>query len=158
MTDQPTPDAEARARLIAELRDTLRPYIAHRSDCTIWRTNPDGDYCTCGVQEAVNKADRLVADLLAAEGWRDIRTAPKDGTAVLCTWVYQLSDGRVHWSNVMHVLSWWANWHGAGQGAWVLDGDFAAHFAPDGYHETPPIQYGEPTHWMPLPAPPRGTR
>lgn len=86
--------------------------------------------------------------------WQPIATAPKDGQDILCTWVHRLPDGRVVWSRVMHVLAWWPHWHGPDQGAWVLDGDFAVHFTPDGYHDTPPKAYGDPTHWMPLPAPP----
>ncbi|MGE3537952.1 MAG: hypothetical protein AB7N91_11040 [Candidatus Tectimicrobiota bacterium] len=87
--------------------------------------------------------------------WQPIATAPRDGTYVLCTWVWSDSEsGQQHWSGDMHVLAYFPHWHGDGQGAWVLNGDFAAHFAPDGIHETPPTCYGEPTHWRPLPAPP----
>ena len=63
-------------------------------------------------------------------------------------------DGSKHWSNVMHVLSWFPHWHGGGQGSWVLDGDFGTRLEPDGIHETPPTGNWSPTHWMPLPGPP----
>lgn len=84
-----------------------------------------------------------------ADQWQPIASASKDGRDLLCTWVH---NGR--WSRVMHVLSWFKDWYGEGKGAWVLDGDFNTRFEPDGVHETPPIDYGQPTHWMPLPAPP----
>ena len=87
--------------------------------------------------------------------WQPIETAPRDGTAVLCTWVWTHPvTGQTHWSGEMHVLAYVPDWHGAGRGAWVLNGDFPAHFEPDGIHETPPTAYGAPTHWMPLPEPP----
>ena len=87
--------------------------------------------------------------------WQPIETAPKDGREILCTWVYVMRDGSWHWSNVMHVLSWFPDWHGKGIGSWVLDGDFGIRFEPDGVHETPPVGNWEPTHWMPLPEPPQ---
>lgn len=92
-------------------------------------------------------------------GWQPIETAPKDGTDIVATWVYEV-DGMTHWSGTCHVLSWMNDWYGEGKGAWVLDGDFNVHFEPDGIHETPPLAYAEPTHWMPLPPAPEteGTR
>ncbi len=86
--------------------------------------------------------------------WQPIATAPRDGTEVLCTWVHDI-DGRRWWSGHVHVLAYWPNWHDEGKGAWVLDGDFATKFDPDGIHHEPPYNCSEPTHWMPLPEPPK---
>lgn len=109
-------------------------------------------------QQYVRASDvaKLLTDLAQEQTpqWQPISTAPRDGREILCTWIHELSDGRTHWAGVMHVLSWWPHWHGEGQGAWVLDGDFAARFEPDGIHQTPPVEGGEPTHWMPLPPSP----
>ena len=90
-----------------------------------------------------------------SHAWQPITTAPRDGTPILCTWVWTDSTGISRWSGHMHVLAYCPHWYAEGHGAWVLDGDFATHFVPDGLHETPPTVYGEPTHWMPLPAPPQ---
>lgn len=111
------------------------------------------DECQREIQALLREA---VAALRAQQEpkWQDISTAPKDGREILCTWFHQFSDGRWHWANVMHVLSWFPDWYAEGQGAWVLDGDFNVHFEPDEVHETPPTAYGDPTHWMPLPSPP----
>jgi hypothetical protein len=97
-------------------------------------------------------AAHTLADQIRQRQWQPIDTAPKDGRDVLCTWVHTFADGRQVWLKVMHVLAYWPNWHGEGRGAWVLDGDFATKFDPDGWHHTPPIDGGAPTHWMPLPA------
>lgn len=52
------------ARLIAEIQATLRPYINHATDCTFGQSNPDGDYCTCGVRAATDKANELAREAL----------------------------------------------------------------------------------------------
>lgn len=67
--------------------------------------------------------------------WRDIETAPRDGTRILAIWPY-LSETQ----------SWFeAYWHPGGEG------DAPGWYSPgfgwflDGYN---------PTGWMPLPTPP----
>ena len=67
-----------------------------------------------------------------AARWRPIETAPKDGTHIL-GW-----DG-----NTQTTVKWW-QWHG-GRGYWDLV-EWGA-YAEDGE--------GNPTHWMPLPDPPK---
>lgn len=72
-------------------------------------------------EAALALADRLEA----REGWRDIASAPKDGTRVLLAHASAAFDG------------WWDD----GEGAWVdgetdNDGDYIAY---------------RPSHWMPLP-------
>ena len=54
-----------RERMI-EIQDTLRPFISHRGDCTFGQSNPDGDYCTCGVRAAITKANKLANEAVEA--------------------------------------------------------------------------------------------
>lgn len=61
----------------------------------------------------------------AAEGWRPIETAPKDGSAILTP------EGITWW----HKESWMS-------GRWECCGNGDA------------FTFMGPTHWMPLPAPP----
>lgn len=79
--------------------------------------------------------------------WKPIETAPRDGTAVLVmqdTWPGTKS-GRAEECNGhnTYVAAWWAGEHN-GAGAWICYMD--AIRDPEC-----PI---DPTHWMPLPAPP----
>ena len=75
--------------------------------------------------------------------WQPIETAPKDGTWVLCYGLAHDEDASepriftavwTNWRNGKKLKNWW--W----QFAW-FDGGY----------------YGEcePTHWMPIPAPPQ---
>ncbi len=67
--------------------------------------------------EPVTDEDVMVARLTAANGWRPIETAPKDGKRVLLSWPSTLvTVGQI--SNLRAGAEW-------------------------------------PTHWMPLPAPPK---
>ncbi len=80
-------------------------------------------------------------------GWRPIETAPKDGVAVLVMrdiWP-GAKGGRAEECNGhnTYVAAWWSGERG-GQGAWVCYMDAVCD----------PICPIEPTHWMPLPAPP----
>lgn len=84
------------------------------------------------------------ADLIESlTTWRDIESAPRDGTSVLCAWI---ENGR-HTAQP-EVLSYFPYWHGKGKGAWVLSGDFSVKFDPDGLHEEPPVDCISPTHYI----------
>lgn len=79
----------------------------------------------------------LIAAHEAEDGWRPIETAPKDGTKID---LWCVSDGMIgtrvpyaHWCDR------WCFW-----GDEAADSDFLVH------------EYGEPTHWRPLPPPPKG--
>ena len=80
--------------------------------------------------------ETLVAELRAAlapgagdEGWRDIATAPKDGTTILAYWdVGAIPECSVHASK-FHKGQW--------------------------YEPNEDYPQSNPTHWMPLPEPPR---
>jgi hypothetical protein len=64
-------------------------------------------------------------------GWQPIETAPKDGTAILGFWAGDVINERNYALTLYRTGSWW-------------DADRGRE------------EYGEPTHWMPLPAPPTG--
>ena len=73
------------------------------------------DYC---------KLETELSALKAENEWRDIETAPKDGTSVLA-WIQHTNlPGAIYFSS--------GKWY------WVISGGWA----------------GFPTHWMPLPKPP----
>lgn len=83
----------------------------------------------------------LAASRRAAAGWQDISTAPRDGT-----WILVKCDGDIDEGDDRLISAQWTNnlngrttdWHW--QFAW-FDGGYYGHV--------------EPTHWMPLPAPPK---
>jgi hypothetical protein len=66
--------------------------------------------------------------------WQDIATAPKDESTVLC--YFPLEGLTKSWCRVVPVYWYRDSWHFASR---------AASGFSRGY---------EPTHWMPLPAPP----
>ena len=70
------------------------------------------------------------------EGWQPIETAPKDGTPIL-------SHKAGVWAMPMIVC--WLDGPGIGEPAWRQ------------YDAEPSIVRRHPTHWMPLPTPPRET-
>ncbi len=124
MIDQPTPDAEARAQLIAELRNSDQRCVDYETTNCREQCDPISDWCGGCVRA-------LLVDLLAAEGWRDISTYPKDAEYRL---LYSSAHGQVVGAHVTGDV-----WHLVGVGA-ITDAS------------------SRPTRWMPLPAPPGGTR
>jgi len=78
--------------------------------------------------------------------WQPIETAPRDGTSILIHNNYApgLENGVAHhcWAGNTLVASWWAD---DDNGEWVVY---------IGLVEDPSVQF-EPTHWMPLPDPPK---
>lgn len=81
----------------------------------------------------------------ACGGWRPIETVPKDGRAVLLCWAID-ADGRpIDWEEEpstagvhVQVAAWWTN-------EWVV---YCSMVDEPRLHFTP-------THWRPLPTPPR---
>lgn len=75
---------------------------------------------------------RLAANIIReayAQAWQPIETAPKDGTNILgCVQAVQRSQGEMFW-----YKDRWVTW--------------------DGENHTRTVMY--PTHWMPLPEPPK---
>jgi len=66
-------------------------------------------------------------------GWRDIESAPRDGTAVL---VYEPAEKSM-------AVGWWEDHY-----VWVSPGAWITDYARS---DTP---VWRPTHWQPLPSPP----
>lgn len=73
--------------------------------------------------------------------WRDISTAPKDGTYVLLWWRSQLACG--HWCDTPFAF-------GDAVRGWIG----STFDSRDPSHATPVVLGEQPTHWMPLPLPP----
>lgn len=93
--------------------------------------------------EAIKKhsaSSPLVADL-----WQPIETAPKDGTAILLTNGKDVAEGH------------WFFEEGGTTEHRDLDGRYIGQTESDGYDGWMDWDGGmqpDPTHWMPLPAPP----
>lgn len=96
-----------------------------------------------GTRRAIEAALRAAA----SDGWRDIESAPKDGTPILAFAPMATEP----------AIARWFKWDAADQGwitelidggPWKDDHHFAEYWAETSY---------EPTHWMPLPAPPKGS-
>jgi len=78
-------------------------------------------------------------------GWRPIAEAPRDGTQVLVCNPFDV-EGHISdaYSISCHVAAWWAE-ENDGRGAWII---YNNQVCEAELHYTP-------THWMPLPAPPK---
>lgn len=73
--------------------------------------------------------------------WQPIETAPKDGTEIIAVDVDALIP-------TPFVVCW-------GYGMWIVGGDTVFKFAAEGFMGVHDICYIAPTHWMPLPEPPK---
>jgi len=89
--------------------------------------------------EPVTDEDVMVARLTAANGWRPIETAPKDGT-----WFLAISAGEHKWTGAKFrpVIV-----------AITPEGDYIADDISDEFVEFEPSELPL-THWMPLPKEP----
>lgn len=77
--------------------------------------------------------------------WQPIETAPKDGTLIL------ISFGE----KGVRAVSWDSPWDDPvtfENGIWCVDDDKHGPYPLRGYNED---GYNAPTHWMPLPNPPK---
>lgn len=77
-----------------------------------------------------------------SDNWQPIETAPKDETVVLL-WCPQ------SWDTDFVRVGWWFEAESPHEDSGWYDDEAASHPLTD--------LYGEPTHWMPLPEPPRDT-
>ena len=97
---------------------------------TVWGGTKGVSWDTCNGKDHYRKDARAAVTAYIAEagdGWRDIETAPKDGTKILL-WPGYLMGGDP-------MTGWWARL----ARKWVSAGE--------------PFEVA-PTHWRPLPAPP----
>ena len=120
-----------RAETVAQAEQLLGRYLRHKPACS-YREAIGGQAwcaCSCGLQEA------LVALLREHDqGWRDIESAPKDGTTLIgfdASREYEPEEGL-----------------GAVEFMRFLDGSWL----------DPCTHTMKPTHWMPLPPPPGGSQ
>jgi hypothetical protein len=78
---------------------------------------------------------KAAADMLEAEGWQPIESAPKDGSSILAYFPRALETGKPYLGEV-----WWRR-------------DWMGPFS-DGLESSARLDLCDPTHWMPLPSPP----
>lgn len=118
-------------RRVAKIDDEIGAWIAKNGP--LLEASPGGTLTLWGMltAAATPEADRIDADEAPApvvEGWRDIASAPKDGTQVLL-W-------QPHWEAMQTAV--WCNDGHNGPGWLTMDGG----------------EVIKPSHWQPLPAPP----
>lgn len=86
------------------------------------------------IERVSREADAILA-AIPSDGWREIESAPKDGTRFLA-WITELGGvDFIHWQDGPTNVGWRDSFIRV-----YREGDF-----------------GGPTHWMPLPAPPAPT-
>ena len=71
--------------------------------------------------------------------WRPIETAPKDGTAILAYSSKAVAEGKLVSSNGIAITNWRSDYAKYGFVGW------------NSFNE----QFWPPTHWAPLPTPPK---
>lgn len=79
--------------------------------------------------------------------WQDIETAPKDGSAILLAWAIDADGNRIDWrreSSNAGVFVQVANWR-QGERDWSVYCGMIFN----------PTLHFDPTHWMPIPNPPK---
>jgi hypothetical protein len=110
----------------------------HTIDCG-WHLDQYPWECTCGVIQNWSRRLRMME-------WQPIETAPKDGTVVLlfCPASWD--------TNGVRVAFWYPGEVNPPDGA--PDGDAGWYDDETGSHPMT-LHYEEPTHWMPIPDPPK---
>lgn len=79
--------------------------------------------------------------------WKTIDSAPRDGTCVLLCKAVNADGRAIDWTGdlktaqvYIQVAAWWG-----GEEAWIVYCDMVRE----------PALHFDPTHWMPLPSPPK---
>ena len=89
------------------------------------------------LSEEANALQKLYVTEKAFMNWQPIETAPKDGSEILASVLYQINDKSLGVRETF-FLYWVTGLKKHPEGIWSFD------------HETPLI-YGTPTHWMETP-------
>lgn len=116
--------------------------------------------CICHsgeVRELRAEVERLRAALSAARpmieagGWQSIETAPRDGSPVLLGYFRENLDGSIYQEGGQPIVARWLPERKAARKPWSREANWAA--------RTERLLSGDqpfaPTHWIPLPAPPK---
>jgi len=87
-------------------------------------------------------------------GWRDIESAPRDGTEILVYWPRVALDDDGNPTGEVLSEAGHISVSSNSFGGWEPDNVVEA----NGHYFDDDFEFGDPTHWMPLPAPPtKGT-
>ncbi|CAI9119573.1 DUF551 domain-containing protein [Brytella acorum] len=114
----------------------------NEGDASIWDDLPNSD------REYYREAARVVLEAADAAAWRPIESAPRDGTECLIGWS----------STGWHVQTAW--WDAEFDTGWDEEIDDIKHIGAwtggvvESWGDETTLTYN-PTHWMPLPAPPQ---
>lgn len=99
-----------------------------------------GEYADASIKSLrsqLSEARAEVERLRAAQAWRPIETAPKDGTEII---LFAIEEGFEDEGPSVWIGSWSTTaWYGP---AWTA------------YEHRSETEYLTPTHWLPLPSPP----
>lgn len=117
----------------------------------------DGDFDLRSFAEAAIVTYRASAKPQGEE-WKPIESAPKDGTPILICLRREITDKDIEnfvpWAKIGTSIGWWS-----GKGwelCWLQEGSadsagFSSWFYMGAVYALP----AQPTHWQPLPAPPK---
>lgn len=132
---------------MSELREKIAAKIAPHMRLISF--NPDCETQEQNKQYALEVADTVLALIQKEQGWREIESAPKDGTHILIT-----SFNTANWSDGVDRSYWQTQTAHFSNGHWVTES------YPDSQYGYSEIEYltayaSGPTHWQPLPTPPQ---
>jgi hypothetical protein len=123
----------------------------------VWINSADAMRPIGSIRKALCSRLRALSDSFddANSDWRPIETAPKDGTHIL------LGSKEDEETASVSTLGWWQDAEDDGRDYMGADGGFVDHtfnyFYPGRSFGSPTYQRDgtQPTHWMPLPSPPK---
>lgn len=93
-----------------ELFRILKPYVGHRSDCTYGQTNPDGDFCSCGLRAAKDAANAVLRASVSPTPVKNASTAPEAVVDALADFIDRhrsdIQHGINDFGDLRGVLAW----------------------------------------------------